>query len=74
MNDSRRMIILQGVIQNCLSLKELEYKIQERNFSTNNPITDLDALTNYTVTIRATNNKNLSSDISITVMTGELGK
>ena len=34
----------------------------------------INTLTNYTVTIRSTNNMNLYSDISITVRTGELGK
>ena len=34
----------------------------------------INTLNHYTVTIRATNNMNIYSDISITVMTGELGK
>ena len=69
------MFFKQDLIEtHCASLKPLQYKVRTGDFAIDNPIRGLDALTNYTVTIRATNNINLYSDISITVRTGELGK
>ena len=57
----------------CESLKDIQYKIEDRNFYDSNIFTDLNALTNYTIVVRATNNINLSTDNILYVRTGELG-
>ena len=49
------------------------YKIPGRSFSTDNIIKDLSALTNYTITVRATNNGGFYSETSFTVKSKELG-
>ena len=58
----------------CESLKDLQYKVADRDFTTDNILGDLKATTSYTVIVRATNNWNLYTDISFTVVTGELGE
>ncbi|XP_067947048.1 receptor-type tyrosine-protein phosphatase kappa-like [Watersipora subatra] len=50
----------------------VKYKIPERSYSTKNVISNLNALTDYNLTIRATNNNGLSSKYYIVVRTGEL--
>ena len=57
-----------------MSLKSTEYKVGDREFSTDHPIRDLNALTSYTVIIRVTNNMDLSTEEIVIVETGELGE
>ena len=65
-------LFFQGVTIHCKSLKSTKYKVGDREFSTDHPITDLNALTSYTVIIRVTNNMNLSTDETLIIETGEL--
>ena len=57
----------------CESLKGIQYKIEDGNYSNSNIFTDLHALTNYTIAVRAINNINLSTENILYVRTGELG-
>ena len=59
----------------CESLEPLKYKVTGSIFTTNNNIGSLDSLTAYNVTVRATNNQNLYTDIYIkNTTTRELSK
>ncbi|XP_067947071.1 receptor-type tyrosine-protein phosphatase delta-like [Watersipora subatra] len=70
----RRQVIVtvEEVAPQCASLNPLEYKLTGRGYSTNMIIRDLNALTLYNITIRASNNEGLRSTKYITVKTGEL--
>ena len=66
-------LLLQNFKINCAS-GNVEYKIEGGEFTTGRTFPDLPAVTTYTLTVKVTNNKGLSSEISVDVRTGELGK
>ncbi|XP_067947049.1 receptor-type tyrosine-protein phosphatase kappa-like [Watersipora subatra] len=68
----RITLTVENVQAHCASLNPLQYKVPERSYSTNRVIRNLNALTDYNITIRATNNEGLNSKYYISVRTGEL--